>query len=76
MKYVNISELRHKLLKYLTRVQPGEQINVTSRGALLTTVTPPINQRDAARAKLGKLAQTVVILDVVSPVEDNRDAVE
>jgi len=76
MKNVSISELRASLLKYLTRVQRGERINVTSKGRVLATLTPPISQQDAAREELGKLAQTAVIHDVISPIEDSWDAME
>lgn len=76
MIQVNISEFRSNLLKYLKNVQLGEQINVTSKGTLLATVVPPVNQRDAAKAELSKLAKTAVIHDVVSPVETDWDIME
>jgi prevent-host-death family protein len=76
MKNVSISELRANLLKYLTLVQQGEQINVTSKGKVLATLTPPVSQQDAAKLKLGKLAGTAVVHDVVSPIEDSWDAMK
>jgi antitoxin (DNA-binding transcriptional repressor) of toxin-antitoxin stability system len=66
MKNVSISELRTNLPKYLILVQQGEQISVTSKGEVLATLTPPVNQQDAARFKLAKLAETAQINDVVS----------
>ncbi len=71
MKNVSISELRAKLLKYLTLVHQGEQFNITSKGKVLATLTPPVSQQDAAKTKLGKLASTAVIHDVISPIEDS-----
>ena len=76
MKSVSISEFRANLLKYLMRVKHGEQINVTSKGSLLATLTPPLSQQDAARTKLGELAKTAILGDVVSPTEENWDAMK
>ena len=74
MKNISITELRANLLKYLQIAQQGEQVNVTSKGTLLATLTPPVTQQDSARAKMRKLAKTAVIHDVVSPTEDIWDA--
>ncbi len=76
MKKVSISEFRANLLKYLTQVQQGEQINVTSKGHLMATLTPPVSQQEAAITKLQKLAKTAVIHDVISPIEDSWDAMK
>jgi len=73
MKNVSITELRANLLKYLQIAQQGEQVNVTSKGTLLATLTPPVTQQDSARAKMRKLAKTAVIHDVVSPTGDIWD---
>jgi prevent-host-death family protein len=76
MKNVSITELRANLLKYLKIAQHGEQVNVTSKGTLLATLTPPVTQQNSARAKLRKLAETAVIHDVVSPTGDDWDAMK
>ncbi len=76
MKSVTISEFRANLLKYLKNAQYGEQINVTSRGAPLATLSPPVIQHNSAKAKLRKLAKTAIIHDVVSPIEDSWDAMK
>ncbi len=76
MKNVSISEFRANLLKYLKIVQHGEQLNVTSKGTPLATLTPPISQHDISRAKLKKLAKTAIIHDVLSPTEDNWEAMK
>jgi prevent-host-death family protein len=76
MKNISISELRANLLRYLKLVQQGEQINVTSKGNVMATLTPPVSQQDAARAKLAKLAETAVIHDVTSPIETEWDTLE
>ena len=76
MKNVSISEFRANLLKYLMRVKHGEQINVTSKGDLLATLSPPASQQNAARTKLRELANTAVLHDVLSPIEESWDAMK
>lgn len=76
MKNVSISEFRANLLKYLKIVQHGEQLNVTSKGTPLATITPPISQHNNSRARLKKLAKTAVIHDVLSPIGDSWDAMK
>ena len=76
MKNVSITELRANLLKYLQIAQQGERVNVTSKGTLLATLTPPVTQQDSAKAKLRKLAKTAVIHDIVSPTGDIWDAMK
>jgi prevent-host-death family protein len=74
MKNVSISELRANLLQYLTRVQQGEQIEITSKGITMATLVPPVTEREAARARLAALAATAEIRDVLSPVQDDWEA--
>lgn len=76
MKQVTISEFRANLLKYLKTVQRGEQMNITSKGAVLATLIPPVTQHNAARDKLEKLAKTAEIYDVVTPIEDSWNAMK
>jgi prevent-host-death family protein len=74
MNNVSISELRANLLQYLTRVQQGEQIDVTSKGVVLATLVPPPAERDAARARLATLAETARIHDVLAPIDAEWEA--
>ena len=76
VKNVSISEFRAHLLKYLTLVQQGKAINVTSKGNVMATLTPPVGRQDVAKIKLGKLAKTAVIHDVVSPLADSWNAMK
>ena len=76
MENVSISEFRANLLKYLRRSQCGEQINVTSKGHVLATLSPPVSLQEAARAKLKELAKTAVVGDVVSPTDANWEAMK
>ena len=76
MKTVSISEFRANLLKYLQMVQCGEPLNVTSKGAPLATLMPPVEQSRSARIRLRKLARTAVVRDVLSPLDENWDAMK
>lgn len=76
MKSVSISELRANLLKYLEIVQQGKRITVTSKGRPLATLTPPVSQHTAAKARLKALAKTAAIHDVVSPTDESWDALK
>jgi prevent-host-death family protein len=76
MKNVSISEFRANLLTYLKQVQKGEQINVTSKGAVLATLCSPVSQQKSAGMQLKKLAETAKIYDIVSPGEESWDAMK
>ena len=41
MKEVNVTELRRNLPGYLTKVQRGDRIRVTSRGKAVAELAPP-----------------------------------
>ena len=74
MEKVSISELRANLLEYLTRVQRGERFTVTSKGRALATLVAPVDHRVEAQAKLEELAQTAVLHDVISPLDEPWEA--
>ncbi len=74
MEIVNISELRANLLNYLQKAKDGHKIIITSHGETLATIVPPIDKNKNARAKLKQLAKSAVINDVVSPANDQWDA--
>ena len=74
MQTINISEFRANLLKYLEKANSGEQINVTTNGKLIATITPPINKKYQAQEQLAQLASSANIADVVSPTEAEWDA--
>jgi prevent-host-death family protein len=74
MQTVNISDFRANLLKYLEKANSGEQINVTTNGKLIATITPPVNQKQLAQQQLAKLAKNAKINDVVAPIDAEWDA--
>lgn len=74
MQTVNISEFRANLLKYLEVANTGESITVTSNNRLLATITPPQAQKVQAQSQLASLAANAKVDDVLTPIEDEWDA--
>ena len=74
MQTVNISEFRANLLKYLEVANTGESITVTSNNRLLATITPPQTQKVRAQSQLASLAANAKVDDVLTPIEDEWDA--
>ena len=76
MEKVAVSEFRANLLVFLKRVERGEGITLTSRGREVARIMPPENKREEARAALEELRKTAVVGDVVSPVEEEWEAMK
>ena len=74
MQTINISDFRANLLKYLEKANAGEQINVTTNGKLIATITPPINKKHEAQEQLAQLAKSADIADVVAPIDTEWEA--
>ena len=74
MQTVNISDFRANLLKYLEKVNSGEQISVTTNGKLIATITPPIKQKLQAKQQLEQLATSANIGDVINPTDLSWEA--
>ena len=74
METVNISDLRANLLTYLEKANAGQQITVTTNGKILATLSPPVQQREAAKSQLSALAATAKIHDATSPIKVDWDA--
>ncbi|MCB0163660.1 MAG: type II toxin-antitoxin system prevent-host-death family antitoxin [Anaerolineae bacterium] len=73
---IGISEFRANMNGILQKVQQGEIVMLTLRGAEIARLVPPDFARQAARQELAQLRQTAVVGDVLSPVDDNWDAAE
>jgi prevent-host-death family protein len=70
METITVSQLRANLMKVLGQIEKGATILVTSRGRPLAQLSPPRDMsKDSLRA-LKKLAQTAVIGDIVSPLNE------
>lgn len=73
---IGISEFRAKMNLILQKVQNGEIVTLTSRGAEVARLVPPDFARAAARQELDRLRQTAVVGDVLSPLGERWDAAE
>lgn len=76
METVNISDLRANLLKYLEKANSGQHITVTSNGKVLATLSPPVEQREAAKNQLRALSETARIHDVTGPIDVDWEAAQ
>lgn len=74
MRSVNVTELRNHLPKYLSSVQKGHEILITSHGEVIARIMPPIDTRLEAQQQLKQLRKRCKVGDVVSPVDEKWDA--
>jgi antitoxin (DNA-binding transcriptional repressor) of toxin-antitoxin stability system len=60
----------------LQKVQNGEIVTLTSRGAEIARLVPPDFAQATARQELDRLRQTVVVGDVLSSLVEPWDTTE
>jgi prevent-host-death family protein len=68
MQTIAISEFRAHMLDFLSKVESGETLVLTSRGKEIARVMPPKEAQKAARRELESIRKTARIGDVLSPV--------
>ena len=68
MESVGVSKLRENIVLYLSRVQKGESITITSRGTEIAMLIPIKNKKKASRKASKQLRKTAIVGDVVSPI--------
>lgn len=66
---IGITEFRANMNGILQKVQQGEIVTLTLRGAEIARLVPPDFARQAARQELEQLRQTAVVGDVLSPLD-------
>ncbi len=71
MKSVAISDLRANLLLWIEEVKKGKSIMVTSHGKPIARLSPPEDEREAAKARLKALRKTARIGDILTPIGDD-----
>ncbi len=69
MDTIAISELRANLMKVLKEIKSGARINITSRGKVIAKLVPPDNIVNDSQQRLEEIRKTVIINDIVSPIE-------
>lgn len=67
MPKVNVTELRQNLPAYLSEVQRGKEIEVTSRGKVIARIVAGGETHEDARARLLAARKRCRIGDVLSP---------
>lgn len=72
MNSVNVTELRQHLPDYLKQVQQGEEIAITLHGKTIARIVPDSkeNAREAALKRLEALRGTVIIGDILAPLDE------
>jgi prevent-host-death family protein len=72
MTSVNVTELRQHLPDYLKQVQQGEEIAITLHGRTIARIVPDYNEskREAALKRLEALRGTVIVGDILAPLDE------
>jgi prevent-host-death family protein len=73
---IGISEFRAKMNLILQKVQNGEIVTLTSRGAEVARLVPPDFAQTMARQELDRLRQTAVVGDLLLPLAEPWDTAE
>ncbi len=74
MQQVKTTDLRAHLPDFLKKVQKGEQIQITSHGKVIARLVPELNKVEAAKKRLEALQGTMIIGDIIQPLEDQWSA--
>ncbi len=72
MNSINVTELRQHLPDYLKQVQQGEEIEITLHGKTIARIVPDRKEsrREAALKRLESLRGTVIIGDILAPLDE------
>jgi len=71
---IAVSELRANLMKVLKEIEMGSTVNITSRGKVVAKLVPPDHGKDIANEKLNKIAQSAIIRDIISSIDEEWEA--
>jgi len=76
MESIGVSKLRENMVLFLSKVQKGESIAITSRGTEIAMLIPIKNKKEVSRNALKQLRKTAMVGDVVSPIEEEWKALK
>jgi prevent-host-death family protein len=76
MEKINVSTLRENLAAYINKAKNGQEITITSHGHELAKLVPAGKKLENARSKLKKLGKTAVMEDILSPLDEDWDALK
>ena len=74
MQQVKTTDLRAHLPEFLKKVQKGEQIQITSHGKVIARLVPEINKVEAAQKRLDALRGTMIVGDIIAPIDSQWGA--
>lgn len=74
MQQIKTTELRANLPAFLKKVQKGEQIQITSHGKVIARLVPELSKIEAAQKRLDALRGTLIIGDIIDPIESQWSA--
>ncbi|MBG7602024.1 MAG: type II toxin-antitoxin system prevent-host-death family antitoxin [Gammaproteobacteria bacterium] len=74
MLQVKITDLRAHLPDYLRKVSNGEEIQVTSHGKPVARLVPELTEVEAAQKRLDALRGTMMVGDVLAPLDSQWSA--
>lgn len=75
MTTIAVSELRANLMKVLKEIKSGDSIHITSRGKVIAKLVPPEHDSEDFKKRLKKLRKTAVLGDLLSPVDEEWEAI-
>ncbi len=76
MEKVGVSILREKLSTFLKKVQEGQVITITSRGHEIAKFVPMEDKAKKSREMLRELGKNAFIGDMLSPINEEWDAMK
>jgi len=76
MEKVGISTLRENLSIFLKKVQKGQVITITSRGHEMAKLVPVEDKREKSREILRELGKNAFIGDILSPINEEWEAMK
>jgi len=76
MEKIGISTLRENLSIFLKKVQKGQVVTITSRGHEMARLVPVEDKREKSRELLRKLGKNATIGDILSPIDEEWEAMK
>jgi len=76
MEKVGVSILREKLSTFLKKVQEGQVITITSRGHEIAKFVPMEDKAKKSREMLRELGKNAFIGDMLSPINEEWEAMK
>lgn len=70
MPTIAVSKLRENLMQVLKEIEKGTTMEITSRGKIVAKLVPPDKYNKRAQQRLDKIAETAVLYDVISPIDE------